>query len=824
MGIRRPSCFGAHYTVYRNVTTNVAAPADTYAARFNVLNSDVYPATPTANPRAQVSSSTFLAPGTTVWESWSVYFPTDFPDVPSGGTNNFYLFQEDYGPPYNGSPPLGFDIANISGVQKMTLSRGAQYSYDTIWTTTLTKGQWYSFLVHKKFAMDATGFIEFWLNGVKQTFTDGSTLKNTQTMHSDATGNYQIYLNSYRLLDMWTGAVVMYHGPAKVGNTQASVAPIGTVYYDGRFTTAGTYQGLLDNVNTTSPAPPWGSMESIGGSNSKTIVYTTATKTAGWPDAAPWSTFAAAMTSYNDGTHSTIRTQVSGGSGNTDVVAGLERWYGFKVYIPSTYGFPGSSGFQGIWQMHASPYNGSPATNIGLRTGSPWATPGADGVKRIRWQTPGGWSLWEAPCPLDQWFDVVVHIIYNTNPTLSTVEIWLNGVQQTFTHTGTEHSEGTNYVTTGANLANGGLTAHVATMLNDTNDVGSAYLQNYRNGSGSALGTGAQTLFHSGMKVGSSYAAVDPSVSGGGTATTPANTAAPVISGTPAVGSSLTASTGTWSNTPTSYAYQWKRAGTAISGATASTYTVVSGDVGQALTVTVTASNTAGSASATSASVTATSASWTYAQGVANPTSIPSATTGATIAQAFTTNPTAGSLLTALVSWDGTGARTATVTDNVGGTWVQSTGSPKLHTSDNQYASLWYCLSAVGGATTVTATFSAAIGFRSIQIDNWTPPSTPITFDVGAAAFGTSTTATNGFSSGANTTTAVGDLVVGFVMNTGTPAVVTAGTGFTLRQSQPTNNSFSEDQVQTSAGSIAATFTRTASTETYIAFMAAFKA
>ncbi|PTL71956.1 hypothetical protein C1I63_03285 [Rathayibacter caricis DSM 15933] len=66
----------------------------------------------------------------------------------------------------------------------------------------------------------------------------------------------------------------------------------------------------------------------------------------------------------------------------------------------------------------------------------------------------------------------------------------------------------------------------------------------------------------------------------------------PTISGTAAVGSVLTAKTGTWNPVPTSYAYQWKRSGTAITGATASTYKAVTADSGRTLTVTVTGSRT----------------------------------------------------------------------------------------------------------------------------------------------------------------------------------------------------------------------------------------
>lgn len=92
-------------------------------------------------------------------------------------------------------------------------------------------------------------------------------------------------------------------------------------------------------------------------------------------------------------------------------------------------------------------------------------------------------------------------------------------------------------------------------------------------------------------------------------ATAPANTVLPSITSSPTVGTTVTATTGTWTGTPTiTYAYQWKLNGTNISGATASTYVIQSGDVGQSLTVTVTATNSAGSASATSAAVTPSSA------------------------------------------------------------------------------------------------------------------------------------------------------------------------------------------------------------------------
>jgi hypothetical protein len=83
----------------------------------------------------------------------------------------------------------------------------------------------------------------------------------------------------------------------------------------------------------------------------------------------------------------------------------------------------------------------------------------------------------------------------------------------------------------------------------------------------------------------------------------PANTSPPVITGTTQVGQTLAVSVGTWSGTAATYTFQWKRGGVNISGATSSLYLLVTADLAAMITVTVTATNAAGSASATSAAV-----------------------------------------------------------------------------------------------------------------------------------------------------------------------------------------------------------------------------
>jgi len=93
---------------------------------------------------------------------------------------------------------------------------------------------------------------------------------------------------------------------------------------------------------------------------------------------------------------------------------------------------------------------------------------------------------------------------------------------------------------------------------------------------------------------------------GAATQVAPVNTTPPTVSGTAKVGQTLTAGDGTWSNTPTSYAYQWLRCNgggnscVSVANGTQKTYTLVGVDSGNTMRVRVTATNADGSSSAQS--------------------------------------------------------------------------------------------------------------------------------------------------------------------------------------------------------------------------------
>jgi Carboxypeptidase regulatory-like domain len=74
----------------------------------------------------------------------------------------------------------------------------------------------------------------------------------------------------------------------------------------------------------------------------------------------------------------------------------------------------------------------------------------------------------------------------------------------------------------------------------------------------------------------------------------PVNTVAPALTGTPAVGQTLSCATGSWTNDPSGYSFVWLRDGTPIAGQTGSAYTVQSADRGHSISCQVTASNSGG--------------------------------------------------------------------------------------------------------------------------------------------------------------------------------------------------------------------------------------
>jgi hypothetical protein len=82
----------------------------------------------------------------------------------------------------------------------------------------------------------------------------------------------------------------------------------------------------------------------------------------------------------------------------------------------------------------------------------------------------------------------------------------------------------------------------------------------------------------------------------------PVNTVVPIVSGVGTVGSMLTCTSGTWTNSPT-LTYQWGSAGVNVPGATGTTYVLQASDSGNNVDCQVTGTNLGGTATITSNAV-----------------------------------------------------------------------------------------------------------------------------------------------------------------------------------------------------------------------------
>lgn len=90
----------------------------------------------------------------------------------------------------------------------------------------------------------------------------------------------------------------------------------------------------------------------------------------------------------------------------------------------------------------------------------------------------------------------------------------------------------------------------------------------------------------------------------------PSNTVAPAVTGTAAIGSLLSSTSGTWTDDGIpAFTYQWTRNGSNIGSATAATYTLVSADGGKAIVCVVTNTDTHGATAASSNTVNVTASS-----------------------------------------------------------------------------------------------------------------------------------------------------------------------------------------------------------------------
>ena len=226
----------------------------------------------------------------------------------------------------------------------------------------------------------------------------------------------------------------------------------------------------------------------------------------------------------------------------------------------------------------------------------------------------------------------------------------------------------------------------------------------------------------------------------------PANTVPPTISGVTTDGHPLSAAAGTWTNSPSSFTYQWEvcdNGGAScvnIGNASAATYSLQSTDVDHTIRVTVTGINGGGRSAATS------SATSTVVAAAPAVTSLPMITGVTSYGNTLTADPgtwTGTAVVAYAYQWqrcDGSGANCS----NIGG----AVASTYIVTSSDAGSTIRVVVTATNAAGSAAATSAATSAATAVVA---TPTLTPTLTVVNTAPVGTGSPANPATNAGGST-------------------------------------------------------------------------
>ena len=187
-----------------------------YAARFEVRSGDNNVAGSGTGERAEVldpgGTNSDASEGREAYWAWSTYFPSDF-DAPMGQWNVFTQFHHSGS---TGQSNIHFDVRDLSTIGLRVMGGNANSPTRRDFTlASLTRGKWYDFVFHVRWASDNTGFVEVWVDGNK--VVDKT---NTPTLYS---GMFA-YLKQGYYRSAHSGTTVIYHDGTRRGTSYEDVA------------------------------------------------------------------------------------------------------------------------------------------------------------------------------------------------------------------------------------------------------------------------------------------------------------------------------------------------------------------------------------------------------------------------------------------------------------------------------------------------------------------------------------------------------------------------------------------------------------------------
>lgn len=386
---------------------------------------------------------------------WSTYVPADHPTV----TQWFDMGQ--FGYTGDTMPPTIFELR---GDGHFGLIYHATSQAILKWRSAVPlKGAWHDFVARFYFHR-SQGWLEFWVDGVPQTMTNGAKRIYYPTLNprESATSLSHLHICNYRARYQMQWSTI-YHDSVKVGDSYAAVDPAGdvaapppsgTLYFEDFFDRdADTFPNwdkvLANNNSATTDA----TIKRSGTHSLKMSVEDIDSNTYGYTG---------------------VRSHIQK---NNLLAHGTERYIGFSLYIPQDH--PTVTEWQNLFQLAYTGFTMPPTIFTHL----------SDGRIAMESHSEGWSSKWRSPTSVrGAWHDIVIRAYFHRDPAQGWVELWLDGVPQT--------------------MNNGQKRIYYSTFHpNESASTAHLHVNNYRERGQFQW----STVYFDAVRVGSTYAIVDPS-------------------------------------------------------------------------------------------------------------------------------------------------------------------------------------------------------------------------------------------------------------------------------------------------------------------------
>jgi hypothetical protein len=152
-----------------------------------------------------------------------MYLPASIPNVPE--PQWLGLWTPAYGPPFYGSPPIGFAIRGGSLI--LGLNQYARVKWAVVWSIPIPRDRWMRYTVNFDFAQ--SGWIKLWVNGRAQWLREGNAprVRRLSVRLIDpinVVGPNSPRIMVYYLLNAFP-KITAYFADFRMGSTRAQVLP-----------------------------------------------------------------------------------------------------------------------------------------------------------------------------------------------------------------------------------------------------------------------------------------------------------------------------------------------------------------------------------------------------------------------------------------------------------------------------------------------------------------------------------------------------------------------------------------------------------------------